>query len=88
MDKELLTTLGSIVMDAAGNRQVQRVVLGTYTDGSTRNLFDAASGEFLSPKDREKYFMKRAEEDVFVIREVHPDDTDDTDTLTQDSVAP
>ena len=36
---------------------------------------------------REKYFMKRAEEDVFVIREVHPDDTDDTDTLTQDSVA-
>ena len=38
----------------------------------------------------EKYFMKRAEEDVFVIREVHPDDPDDpddTDTLTQDSVA-
>lgn len=59
MDKELLTTLGSIVLDAAGNRQVQRVVLGTYTDGSTRNLFDAASGEFLSPKDREKYFMKK-----------------------------
>lgn len=59
MDKELLTTLGGIVMDAAGNRQVQRVVLGTYTDGSTRNLFDAASGEFLSPKDREKYFMKK-----------------------------
>ena len=59
MDKELLTTLGSIVMDAAGNRQVQRVVLGTYTDGSTRNRCDDASGEFLSPKDREKYFMKK-----------------------------
>ena len=59
MDKELLTTLGSIVMAAAGHRQVQRGVLGTYTDGSTRNLFDAASGEFLSPKDREKYFMKK-----------------------------
>ena len=59
MDKELLTTIGGIVMDAAGNRQVQCVVLGTYTYGSTRNLFDAASGEFLSPKDREKYFMKK-----------------------------
>lgn len=57
MDMEIVKAVGSVLLDAAGNRKVQRVVLGTYTDGSTRNLFDAASGEFLSPKDREKYLM-------------------------------
>ena len=36
---------------------------------------------------REKYYMKRANEDVFVIRVSDEDVTDETDTLDQDSIA-
>lgn len=36
---------------------------------------------------REKYFMKRADEDVFVIRETRAESADETDTLAKDSLA-
>ncbi len=36
---------------------------------------------------REKYYMKRADEDIFVIRPTDEEATDDTDTLDKDSIA-
>ena len=53
MDPKVLKALGSAVIDIAGDKKVQKVVLGTYTDGTTRSVVDALSGEFLSGKDRE-----------------------------------
>lgn len=59
MDPKVLKALGSAVIDIAGDKKVQKVVLGTYTDGTTRSVVDALSGEFLSGKDREKYLKEK-----------------------------
>ena len=36
------------------NKGLQKTLFGVYSDGSTRSFADCLSGEFLSPKDREK----------------------------------
>ena len=54
------STVGKIVdtvMDAASCKGIQKLVLGEYTDGSPRSIFDAIDGEILSPKDTKKYVV-------------------------------
>lgn len=53
--KEIASTIGNVLKDA----DVQKVILGTYSDGETRSVSDAISGEVLSPKDKEKYAFKK-----------------------------
>ena len=53
--KEILSTVGTVLKDA----DVQKAILGTYSDGNTRSISDAACGEILSPKDKEKYVYKK-----------------------------
>ena len=36
------------------NKSLQKTLFGVYSDGTTRSFADCLSGEFLSPKDREK----------------------------------
>ncbi len=40
------------------NKDVQRVILGTYSDGKTRSVKDCMDGEILSPKQKEKLKYK------------------------------
>ena len=40
------------------NKDVQRVILGTYSDGRTRSVKDCLDGEILSPKQKEKFHYK------------------------------
>lgn len=46
------------IIEAVGtlsrNKGVQKTLFGVYSDGTTRSFADCLSGEFLSPKDREK----------------------------------
>jgi len=41
------------------NKDIQKVVLGTYSDGKTRSVKDCIDGEFLSPKQKEKLKGKK-----------------------------
>ena len=57
-------------------------------DAATRQLKSLDNDpKALEQMAREKYYMKRANEDVFVIRVSDEDATDETDTLDQDSIA-
>ena len=57
-------------------------------DAATRQLKSLDNDpKALEQMAREKYYMKRANEDVFVIRVSDEDVTDETDTLDQDSIA-
>ena len=47
------------VLSIAGSQTVQKLVLGEYSDGSTRSLGDCLDGELLSPKDRQKALTKQ-----------------------------
>lgn len=55
MNKEVLETGLALVQTVAGNKNVQKAVLGSYGNGKTRSIFDALSNEYLSPKERSKY---------------------------------
>ena len=48
-----------IITEAVTDKNVQKAVFGTYSDGKPRSLVDCVNGEFLSPKDREKYVYKK-----------------------------
>lgn len=48
--KTVLETATTLV----NNRSLQKTLFGVYSDGTTRSFADCLSGEFLSPKDREK----------------------------------
>ena len=53
--KEIASAVGSLLKDST----VQKIILGTYSDGNTRSITDAACGEILSPQDKEKYVFKK-----------------------------
>lgn len=56
--KKTNTTMIAVAVDAAArllsSKDVQKKILGTYSNGKVRSLADALEGEFLSPKQREK----------------------------------
>lgn len=47
---EILTVVEKVV----GNKDLQKMVLGEYSDGSTRSIPDAIGGEVYSPKTKGK----------------------------------
>ena len=49
----------SVASELIANEDVKKTVLGTYSDGSSRSIGDAFSGEILSPKDKETYIYKK-----------------------------
>lgn len=42
------------VCELAGNSDVQKMVFGTFSDGSARSLADCVHGETLSPEQRDE----------------------------------
>lgn len=40
------------------NENVGKFICGTYSDGTMRSFSDCISGEYLSPKDKEKMLKK------------------------------
>lgn len=53
MDKsKVLQMAGKELAKLAKNKKVQKIVLGTYTNGKPRSLVDAVNNELLSPEDR------------------------------------
>lgn len=58
MSKSKATKAAKTVLETAtmlvNNRSLQKTLFGVYSDGTTRSFADCLSGEFLSPKDREK----------------------------------
>ena len=41
------------------DNEIQKLLFGTYSDGSARGISDCINGEILSPKDKEKYVYKK-----------------------------
>lgn len=54
-----LKEVGTAAIAILSNTVVQKMLLGTYSDGETRSLPDALNGEVLSPKSKEKYKKKK-----------------------------
>ena len=54
-----LKEVGTAAIAILSNSTIQKMVLGTYSDGETRSLPDALNGEVLSPKTKEKYKKKK-----------------------------
>lgn len=44
-----------LLIEIVSNEKVQKKVLGEYTDGDTRTVIDAITGEYLSPKTKKKH---------------------------------
>lgn len=55
MNKEVIESGLALVQTVASNKNVQKAVLGTYSNGKTRSVVDAISKEYLSPKEKAKY---------------------------------
>ena len=41
------------------DEKVSKFLIGTYSDGTNRNVVDAMNGDFLSPQDKEKWEKKK-----------------------------
>ena len=54
-DTKTIATVIQTIGSLAQSKKVQKLVLGSYSDGSPRSIADMIDGEILSPKDREKY---------------------------------
>lgn len=58
MDKTKLgniaTGVASVIKEVTSNSTIQKLVLGTYSDGATRSISDALDDEIYSPKQRGK----------------------------------
>lgn len=56
---KVVSTLGELTK-VCSDVKIQKMVLGTYSDGTPRSVFDAINGEILSPKQkRNKLYKKR-----------------------------
>ena len=53
--KGAITAASEIILSEKG----KRFLCGVYTDGTTRSLPDAITGEIISPKDRADYGKKK-----------------------------
>jgi len=51
-----LITLAGEITD---NKKLKKSILGTYSDGSTRSVVDAVTGEYLSSSSKEKIKKKK-----------------------------
>ena len=49
---KVIESLISAGKTIAGNDDIQKMILGTYSDGSPRSLPDALNDEFISPKEK------------------------------------
>jgi len=46
--------VATILGEVASSKKIKKNLLGTYSDGSTRSVVDAISGEYLSAKSKKK----------------------------------
>ena len=51
-----------ILTSVLENESVMSKVFGKYSDGTTRSMYDAIHGEFLSPKQKEDIRKKKKKE--------------------------
>lgn len=59
-DLEKIVNIGlSVGKSIAKDENITEFLLGTYSDGSKRNLSDAIHGEYLSPKQKKKLNKKK-----------------------------
>lgn len=52
MGKIPIETIVSIVKEVGGNKDFQKAVFGTYSNGKARSAIDAVRGEVISPEDQ------------------------------------
>lgn len=57
---EIVETILKVGKGVISDEDFQKFTLGTYADGKTRNLRDAVSGEYLSPKQKKKATSKKS----------------------------
>lgn len=46
------------IKNALNDDTIKSVLFGKYTDGTARNFVDALNGEYLSPKQKKKFYKK------------------------------
>ena len=51
---EVLSSLASTVLKLSKNKDVKKLVCGTYTDGKIRSIYDTLNNEYISPKSKKK----------------------------------
>lgn len=49
----------STVLKLSSNEDLQKMICGTYSDGTPKSLIDSIHGEVLSPKDKRKKLYKK-----------------------------
>jgi hypothetical protein len=49
---EIISAVAAGATTVLSNDGIQKMLCGTYSDGKTRNLPDAVTGEFLSPEQK------------------------------------
>lgn len=55
---KIIKAIAESTISIATNKDVQKMVLGTYADGTTRSMKDAIDGEILSPSQKKKLKKK------------------------------
>ena len=51
---EIITTLTTSIITVSKNKDVKKMVCGTYTDGRTRSIYDTLNDEYVSPRTKKR----------------------------------
>lgn len=51
---EVISTIASSILTLSKNKDVKKMVCGTYTDGKVRSIYDTLNNEYVSPKSKKK----------------------------------
>jgi len=51
---EIITTLTTSIITLSKNKDVKKMVCGTYTDGRTRSIYDTLNDEYVSPRTKKR----------------------------------
>ena len=57
--KKVIELITEATLGVATNKEVQKMFLGTYSDGTIRSVKDCLDGEILSPKQKGKLYPKK-----------------------------
>lgn len=57
--KEIISMILGVGKEVVGDDDFKEFFLGTYADGSPRNVHDALNDEYLSPKQKKKATSKK-----------------------------
>lgn len=59
MAKVPISSIVDTVVSVTTNKGVQKALFGVYADDTPRSFIDCVNGEYLSPKQKEKYICKK-----------------------------